>query len=318
MGFADQSISPKVLKREINIQQVFSYFDIEIDENSKCLCPFHEDKNPSMLVNSEFAYCFACGRGWDVFDFLKEYLQIEFEDTLFWLNTNKELLPDVKVKSRKRGEYRGPVSSELVQYWHSCLTHDHRMILHEKRLLTDDFIDRWLLGWRPDWNAFSIPFWSGVPQKSEIDIVQFRLTPESPEFITKYTHDSKFIGLPGHNRPSLIGTHSLKDWGVLVFGTFDALLAIQDGFPCVSPNGASVFSTKKTKPRLIEMLKDVKRLFVVYDATESERSTAQKTVKDLACDVVEREFVKHTDYGEYRLYHDPEEFMTEILKWRIT
>src|SRR5690606_22537951 len=110
MGFADQSLSPKVLKREINIQQVFAYFDIEIDENSKCLCPFHEDKNPSMLVNSEFAYCFACGRGWDVFDFLKEYLQIEFNDTLFWLNTNKESLPDVKIKSRRRGEYRGPVS----------------------------------------------------------------------------------------------------------------------------------------------------------------------------------------------------------------
>ena len=69
---------------------------------------------------------------------------------------------------------------------------------------------------------------------------------------------------------------------------------------------------------MIEMLKDIKRLYVIYDATESERSSAQKTVKDLSCDVVEREFIKHTDYGEYRLYHDPEEFMTEILKWRIS
>lgn len=318
MGFSDQSLSPKTLKRDINIQQLFTYFGIEIDEYSKCLCPFHADKTPSMLVNSEFAYCFACGRGWDIFDFLVLYLEIDFSAALVWLNTNKDSLPEVTVKSRQRGEYRGPVSAELVAYWNSCLTADHRQILHDTRLLTDDFIDQWLIGWRPDWNAFTLPFWRGIPRDSEIDIVQFRLTDHSPDYITKYTNESKYIGLSGHNRPSLIGTHSLHRWGVMLFGTFDALLAMQDGFPCISPNGASAFATKKHKPRLKNALEQVERLYVVYDSTASERAVAQKTVRDLPCEVIEKEFTDCTDYGEFRLTRDAEKFIVDILGWTVT
>jgi DNA primase catalytic core len=42
---------------------------------AKCLCPFHNDRNPSLNIdNSKGIYkCFSCGAGGDVFNFVREY-----------------------------------------------------------------------------------------------------------------------------------------------------------------------------------------------------------------------------------------------------
>src|SRR5699024_12715629 len=43
-------------------------------QNHFAHCPFHEDKTPSFSVNDQkqIFYCFSCGRGGNVFNFLKE------------------------------------------------------------------------------------------------------------------------------------------------------------------------------------------------------------------------------------------------------
>ncbi len=50
----------------------------------KALCPFHDDKNPSLELNPERqSYkCWSCGAGGDIFDFVKEYDGVEFPDAL--------------------------------------------------------------------------------------------------------------------------------------------------------------------------------------------------------------------------------------------
>ena len=42
---------------------------------AKCICPFHNDRNPSLNIdNSRGIYkCFSCGAGGDVFNFVREY-----------------------------------------------------------------------------------------------------------------------------------------------------------------------------------------------------------------------------------------------------
>jgi DNA primase len=50
----------------------------------KALCPFHDDKNPSLELNPQRqSYkCWSCGAGGDVFDFVKDYLRVEFPEAL--------------------------------------------------------------------------------------------------------------------------------------------------------------------------------------------------------------------------------------------
>ena len=50
----------------------------------KCLCPFHNDKHPSMLVSPDkgIAYCFACNSGGDIFSFYQQIEGVDFRQAL--------------------------------------------------------------------------------------------------------------------------------------------------------------------------------------------------------------------------------------------
>jgi hypothetical protein len=324
MSFVDTSKpNAKTLKRDINIKSVLKYFDIEIDENSKCVCPFHADVNPSMLVNDVNVWCFAGCGGFDIYSFVQRFKELkDFKEAHAWVADHVDEFPEVVSSgSRKRGEYRGPVHPDLVSYYHSCLDDEHRHILHTKRLLTDDTINRLKIGWRPEYKAYSLPFWSGEPGKSEIAILQFRLTDETPKDIQEQFSYSKFIGLSGHNKPYLVNKNLLtKKWAIMLFGTFDGYLAGQDGFPATSPNGVSVFSQKKWAGELNQHLTGIETLYVVMDKTESERSSVTKLVNLLTVpNVVTKEFPDGPwkDYGDYRLHKSAEDFMVEVLGWKL-
>jgi len=50
----------------------------------KALCPFHQEKTPSFIVNAErqVFHCFGCGVGGDVFSFLMKYENLTFPEAL--------------------------------------------------------------------------------------------------------------------------------------------------------------------------------------------------------------------------------------------
>src|SRR3989344_4488855 len=55
--------------------------------NKKGLCPFHHEKSPSFMVNSERQgwHCFGCGKGGDIFTFVQEMEGMEFKEALKYL-----------------------------------------------------------------------------------------------------------------------------------------------------------------------------------------------------------------------------------------
>ena len=48
--------------------QAASFYGIRVGRNGMVCCPFHNDRTPSMKVDSRF-YCFGCGASGDVIDF---------------------------------------------------------------------------------------------------------------------------------------------------------------------------------------------------------------------------------------------------------
>ena len=54
-----------------------NYYGLKLNHN-KCLCPFHNDNNPSMVVNHKknIATCFACGTGGNAISFVQKYEKI--------------------------------------------------------------------------------------------------------------------------------------------------------------------------------------------------------------------------------------------------
>ncbi len=76
--------------------------------NYKGLCPFHDDKHPSMMVSEQkqIFKCFVCGKGGNVFTFVQEYEKITFIEAVTKLAqrvgiTVKETAKDKRAVSKK-------------------------------------------------------------------------------------------------------------------------------------------------------------------------------------------------------------------------
>lgn len=74
--------------------------------NLKALCPFHKEKTPSFMVNSDRQYwhCFGCGRSGDAFAFIMEIEGVEFPEALRLLakRANVELSSEGRKESNER------------------------------------------------------------------------------------------------------------------------------------------------------------------------------------------------------------------------
>lgn len=58
------------VKTSINTREAAEHYGIEVNRYGKALCPFHNDRHPSMVVYDDHYYCYACGEHGDVIDFV--------------------------------------------------------------------------------------------------------------------------------------------------------------------------------------------------------------------------------------------------------
>lgn len=70
----DPELYQKV-KESVTMQQVAEYYGLSVNRKGLCLCPFHNDKNPSLKIypNGKGFYCFTCGAGGDQINFAALY-----------------------------------------------------------------------------------------------------------------------------------------------------------------------------------------------------------------------------------------------------
>jgi DNA primase len=63
------------IKQKLSLSQVLQIYLIKVDKNGMALCPFHEDKKPSLQVNLSKNYykCHACGKKGDQIQFVQDY-----------------------------------------------------------------------------------------------------------------------------------------------------------------------------------------------------------------------------------------------------
>ena len=57
------------VKTSINTREAAARYGVEVNRHGKALCPFHNDRNPSLFVDDDHYHCFACGEHGDVIDF---------------------------------------------------------------------------------------------------------------------------------------------------------------------------------------------------------------------------------------------------------
>lgn len=77
------------LREVVDIVSVIESFNLpqfkRNGDRATCLCPFHDDHNPSMNIdaNKGIYKCFSCGAGGNVYNFIQEYSKLEGEEISF-------------------------------------------------------------------------------------------------------------------------------------------------------------------------------------------------------------------------------------------
>ena len=61
----------QIIDSKLKITNIAKSFGLEVDKKGRCLCPFHEDNNPSLGLNDEknIFHCFGCGAKGDIVEF---------------------------------------------------------------------------------------------------------------------------------------------------------------------------------------------------------------------------------------------------------
>ena len=58
----------EAVKQSVTTRQAAERYGIHVNRNGMCVCPFHNDKTPSMKLDRRY-HCFGCGADGDVIDF---------------------------------------------------------------------------------------------------------------------------------------------------------------------------------------------------------------------------------------------------------
>lgn len=81
MSFYSQDLIEEVRSRNDIVDVISAYVKLQKKgSNYVGVCPFHNDRNPSMSVNQakQIYHCFSCGAGGDVFKFVMDYENLSF------------------------------------------------------------------------------------------------------------------------------------------------------------------------------------------------------------------------------------------------
>ena len=150
------------IKSRLNIVDVVSRYVPDLKQTGstwKACCPFHQEKTPSFVVNSnkEFWYCYgACSTGGDLLSFIQKVESTTFDETL---NIAAEMAGVERrvysqVDQNKRDEYERllAINETASSFFQKALhTPDGSIALKylDKRGVSPDSIKLWELGYAP-------------------------------------------------------------------------------------------------------------------------------------------------------------------------
>lgn len=166
----DQSIVEDILKRADIVDVISSYINvIKKGRNYVAVCPFHDDKNPSMMISKEkqIFKCFVCGTGGNAITFIQKYENISFENAvkkLAELIGYKDERLNIKSSASKQEEANAPLyvtCEELTKFYMMTLLakegEEGKKYLTE-RFIDDDVIKQFRIGFCPNNPLISIKY----------------------------------------------------------------------------------------------------------------------------------------------------------------
>ena len=104
----------EAVKPNITTRQAAEMYGIKVNRHGMAVCPFHNDKNPSMKVDKRF-HCFACQADGDAVDFVSRLFGLPSKEAAMKLADDFGIAYDSKRKPTVKPHIREPTAEQLYQ-----------------------------------------------------------------------------------------------------------------------------------------------------------------------------------------------------------
>lgn len=153
--------SLETLRQRIDLLEALApHIDLKRAGSSyKALCPFHDEKTPSFVVQKgdNHYHCFGCGAHGDAIQFLMTHLKISFMDAVESLAQTFQVHLEQEEGTETKGTNKKILKEAMLLacgYYHFCLLHTgegHKALKYlYSRGIDLDFIRRFQIGFAPN------------------------------------------------------------------------------------------------------------------------------------------------------------------------
>lgn len=183
----------EAVKQSVTTRQAAEHYGIRVNRNGMCVCPFHNDKNPSMKIDRRY-HCFGCQADGDVIDFVSRLHGTGTKEAALMLAQDFSVPYEDKAPTgRSRPRPKAPPETPEQRF--------KRMERHCFRVLSDYYhlLRRWEKDYAPQtpeeaWNPL---FTEALQNKAKIeyllDVLLFSDMGERASLIMEYGKEVKRI-----------------------------------------------------------------------------------------------------------------------------
>ena len=104
----------EAVKQNLTTRQAAEMYGIRVSRHGMAVCPFHNDKNPSMKVDKRF-HCFACQADGDAVDFVSRLFGLPSKAAAMKLADDFGISYDSRQKPSVRPKIREPTPEQKYQ-----------------------------------------------------------------------------------------------------------------------------------------------------------------------------------------------------------
>jgi DNA primase len=302
------------LKNNLDIVDVLSgYLDLKKNgANFKALCPFHDEKSPSLIISpaKQIFHCFGCHAGGDSIKFVMEYEKINYVQALEKLaeenNFTLEYDKNDFYNKNNNSQNSFDLLREFMIFTQSCLNNNEKVRTYLKdRGIYESSIEKFEIGYAPS----SSQVMGFLRNKTILEVDAFNagiLTKGDngfyPRFIERilfpiYSNTLKVVGFGGRtitNHPAkyinsstnlifnksktLYGLHITKDdiykkkELIVTEGYLDVIMLYQAGFK----NVIATLGTALTNEHSLMIKKFSNNVIIAYDGDNAGKLASYK------------------------------------------
>ena len=108
------------VKHGVNCREAAERYGVSVNRQGKALCPFHNDRHPSLYIADDHYYCFACGEHGDVIDFAANFFGLPIYEAAqrlaadFGIDTGRPPTKEILEKRRQQTEAQQLMENERL------------------------------------------------------------------------------------------------------------------------------------------------------------------------------------------------------------